>query len=149
MSCEAIISAPPAVLGKGDAVADALQILRQHNVAALPVTDAKGHFVGIFGLRELISLMLPRAVRLGVEMGELGFVSDSMDDLRARLGAFAKDSVGKHLAPHRAIRAETPIIEALMLLYQGDSYLPVVDNAGKLVGIVSAADTLARVVEEV
>lgn len=149
MSCQAIISAPPAILGKGDTVGDALRILRENNVAALPVTDAKGHFVGIFGLRELIALALPRAVRLGVEMGELGFVSDSMDDIRTRLGAFAKDNVGKHMAPHRAIRAETPLIEALMLLYRGDFYLPVVDGTGKLVGVVTATAALARVVEEV
>lgn len=147
MSCQAIISDPPAILEKSTTVAEALAILREKGVNALPVTDAKGHFLGVFGLRELIVLLLPRAVRLGVEMGELGFVSDTLDDLRHRLGAFAKDSIGKHMAPHRAVRAETPLVEALMLLYRGDSYLPVVDSAGKLIGIVTANDAMTRVVE--
>lgn len=147
MSCRDIVSPPPAVLGKGDSVADALAILRGKGVAALPVTDAKGHFLGIFGLRELIALLLPRAVRLGVEMGELGFVSDTLADLHTRLGALGKEHVGKYMAPHRAVRAETPLVEALMLLYRGDSYLPVVDEAGKLVGVVTATDALNRVAE--
>lgn len=149
MSCQAIISAPPAVLGKGDTVAEAVTVLREKAVSALPVTDAKGHFLGVFGLRELIALLLPRAVRLGVEMGGLGFVSDSLDDLHTRLGALGTENIGKHMAPHRAVRAETPLVEALMLLYRGDSYLPVVDGAGKLIGVVTATDAMARVVETV
>lgn len=147
MSCSAIVTPPPAVLGKGDTVAEALTILRQKGLAALPVTDAKGHFLGIFGLRELIALLLPRAVRLGVEMGELGFVSDTLADLHERLGVLGKEHVGKYMAPHRAVRGETPLVEALMLLYRGDSYLPVVDEAGKLIGVVTATDALNRVAE--
>jgi len=149
MTCSDIISPPIAVLSKGDSVLNALALLREKGVSALPVTDAKGHFLGVFGLRELISLLLPRAVRLGQDMGDLGFVSDSLGDLHQRLEALGKDQVGKHMAPHRAIRAETPLVEALMLLYRGDSYLPVVDEAGKLVGVLTATDAMNRVSEGV
>ena len=147
MSCQAIISPPPAVLNKTQSVGEALDILRRHGATALPVVDAKGHYLGVFGLKELIALVLPRAVRLGDDLGELGFVSDSLDDLRGRLAALARDNVGKHMAAHRSVRPETPLVEALLLLYRGDSYLPVVDGSGKLAGIVTAADAMARVME--
>lgn len=149
MSCQDIISQPPAVLAKTDSVADAVVTLRRHGVPALPVVDAKGHFVGVFGLREVIALLLPRAVRLGDDLDDLRFLSESLDDLKVRLGSLGKDGVGKHMAPHRSVRAETPLVEALLLLYRGDSYLPVVDGAGKLVGIVTATQALTRIAGEV
>lgn len=145
MSCQEIITQPPAVLTKNDTVCDAVVTLRQLHVAALPVVDAKGHFVGVFGLREVIALLLPRAVRLGDDLDALRFLAESLDELKARLGSLGKDPVGKHMAPHRSVRAETPLVEALLLLYRGDSYLPVVDGAGKLVGVVTAAQALARI----
>jgi CBS-domain-containing membrane protein len=147
MTCQAIISPPPAVLAKGDTVQQALGVLLTHRVATLPVVDAKGHFVGVFGLRQVVALLLPRAARQGDEVGDLGFVSDSPEDLNQRLMNQGKDSIGKHVAPHRTIRSATPLVEALLLLYRGDSFLPVVDDSGKLVGVVTDADALTRIAE--
>jgi CBS-domain-containing membrane protein len=147
MTCQAIISAPPATLSKSQTVEQALGVLLTHRASMLPVVDAKGQFAGIFGLKEVVALLLPRAARLGEDMGDLGFLSDSLHDLRQRLVTQGKENVGKHLAAHRTIRPETPLVEALLLLYRGDSFLPVVDEAGKLIGVLNAADALTRMAE--
>ncbi|CAA7614171.1 HPP family protein [Magnetospirillum sp. UT-4] len=145
MSCHAIITPPPAILVKSATVAEAVATLAAHGFATLPVVDAKGHFAGVFGPKELIALMLPRAARLGEDLGDLAFVGEGQADLRTRLEALGKELVGKHLAPHRTVRGETPLVEALLLLYRGDAFLPVVDESGKLVGVVTAGSALAHV----
>ena len=147
MTCRDLISPPPATLAKGDTVAHAVSELIAHRFLTLPVTDAKGKFLGVFGVKELIALLLPRAVRLGDDLGDLGFISDSIPDLKARLGGLGNESVSKYMAAHRAVRADTSLVEALLLLYRGDACLPVVDDTGKLLGIFSATDAVARVAE--
>ncbi|MBC7907373.1 MAG: CBS domain-containing protein [Rhodospirillaceae bacterium] len=145
MTCQSIISPAPTVLDPSDTVAKAATALLAQSYATLPVVDGQGRFVGIFGARELIGLLLPRAVRLGNDLGDLGFVSDGITDLSARLAAQSGETVGKHMAPHQTVRPETSLVEALLLLYRGDAFLPVIEDSGKLVGIVTAVDALARI----
>ncbi|CAA7611506.1 conserved hypothetical protein [Magnetospirillum sp. LM-5] len=147
MTCQSIISAPPATLAKTDTVTQALGVLLTHRVPMLPVVDAKGHYVGVFGLKEVVALVLPKAARLGEDLGDLGFLSDGLADLRNRLATQGKEPVGKHVAAHRSVAPETQLVEALLLLYRGDSFLPVVDGSGVLVGVVTAADALTRMAE--
>lgn len=147
MNCQSIISPPPTVLETSDTVAKAAVALLAQSYATLPVVDGQGRFVGIFGARELIKLMLPRAVRLGNDLSDLSFVSDTIADLKARLDSQAGELVDKHMAPHQTVRPETSLVEALLLLHRGDAFLPVVEDSGRLVGIVTAAEALVRISE--
>lgn len=147
MTCQCIISPPPTILDVGDTVAKAAEVLLSQHFTTLPVVDGQGRFVGVFGARELIGLMLPRAVRLGSNLGELGFVSDGVADLKARIEAQSAETVSKHMAAHQTVRPETSLVEALLMLHRGDAFLPVVEDTGKLVGIVTAVDALARISE--
>lgn len=145
MTCQTITTPPPETLPRDATVGQAVERLLASRLPMLPVVDAKNHFVGVFGHKELLGLILPRAARLSEELQDLSFVTETVADLRARLEAVAKEQVGKHAAPHRAVRAETALIEALLLLHRGDAFLPVVDESGCLVGIATAADALARI----
>lgn len=145
MTCQSIVSPAPAVLASSDTVAKAAEVLLSQHFVTLPVVDGQGRFAGIFGARELIGLMLPRAVSVGGKLDDLGFVSDGIADLKARLEAQAGEIVGKHMVPHQTVRPETSLAEALLLLHRGDAFLPVVGNAGELVGIVTAVDALAHI----
>lgn len=140
MTCHCITMPPPATLTKSDSVAEAIAKLQQHDLPALPVVDARGHFLGVFGHREIIGLVLPRAARAGDAIQDLSFVGDNVDDLRKRLGGVLKEQVGRYMAPHRTVRPETSLVEALLLLYRGDAVLPICDPAGTLVGFATAAD---------
>lgn len=148
MSCDSIISPVGPTLLRDDAVADALATLVAQGAAALPVVDAAGQFLGVFGMREVVGMLLPRAALLADGL-DLSFVADSIAQLGDRLGRLAGDAVGTHMAPHRSIRRETAPVEALLLLYRGDAWLPVVDKDGRLEGVVTAANALARISEAV
>lgn len=143
MTCRSILSQPPVVLNKSDSVADAVAALISHKFPTLPVVDARGRYAGVFGAKHLIALMLPpAAAKLADEMGDLGFLTDSAAQLRARLEAMSGDSVGQHMGAHRTVSPETPLAEAVLLLYRGDAFLPVVDSGGILVGIVTPSEVL-------
>ncbi len=142
MTCQCITKPPTATLAKSDSVSEAIAKLQQHDLPALPVVDGKGHFLGVFGHREAIGLVLPRAARAGDAIQDLSFVGDNIDELKSRLGAVLKEQVGRYMAPHRTVRPETSLVEALLLLYRGDSVLPICDPAGTLVGFATAADAL-------
>lgn len=146
MNCQSIITSPPATLLKGDTVAHAVSTLQSLRFPMLPVIDSKGHYAGVFGLREVMGLLLPRAARMD-DIQDLSFVGDDIGDLQSRLTSVAKDQVGRHMSPHRTVRPETSLVEAILLLYRGDAFLPVVDEGGFLVGIATAADALIRVAE--
>ena len=148
MNCDSIMSPVTSTLLKDDAVADALTALVEQGAAALPVVDAAGQFLGLFGMREVVGMLLPRAALLADGL-DLSFVGDSITQLGDHLGRLAGDSVGAHMAAHRSIRRETALVEALLLLYRGDAWLPVVDGNGRLEGIVTAANALARISEAV
>ncbi|TAN65690.1 MAG: CBS domain-containing protein, partial [Magnetospirillum sp.] len=100
MSCDSIISPVGPTLLKDDAVADALATLVVQGAAALPVVDAAGQFLGVFGMREVVGMLLPRAALLADGL-DLSFVADSIAQLGDRLGRMAGDAVGTHMAPHR------------------------------------------------
>lgn len=133
---------PPAILAPDITIANAASLLVAQGCATLPVVNAAGRFMGVFGAKELIGLSLPRAVRVGNDLADLGFVADNSGDLRGRLAALAGEPVSRYMVPHQTVRPETALAEALLLLHRGDAFLPVVDASGYLVGIVTAAGAL-------
>lgn len=145
MTCQSIVSPPPVTLEFDMPVAKAVSILIDQKYATLPVVDAQARFVGVFGTKELIGLLLPRAARLGDGLGELGFVTDNPDDLRNRLDALGGEPLSRHMSPHPTVRPETALAEALLILYRGDAFLPVVDTSGRLLGVVTAAGALGHI----
>lgn len=147
MTCSAIMASPSAKLGANDTVAEALEALLAARLPALPVVDANDRVQGLFGLREAVGLMLPRAARLAKELGELAYVSESLEDLRKRLGAQGASKVRDHMAPHGAVRPETALMEALLLLHRGAPVLPVADDTGRLVGLITAEVAISRLKE--
>lgn len=133
---------PPATLAPDTSVAAAASLLIRHAHATLPVVNPQGRFMGVFGARELIGLTLPRAVRVGDDLADLGFIADTSDDLRERVVAVAADPVSRYMVPHQTVRPETALAEALLLLHRGEVLLPVVDESGHLRGIVTVAGAL-------
>jgi CBS domain-containing protein len=143
-------STAPVTLRPEDTVERAAELLIGERVLALPVVEASGEFVGVFGLRHVAALLLPRAVTLGVgleELTDLDFVADSLEELRERMGHVCTDPVADHLGDvaARVLHPDSSFTEALFLLHRLGEDLPVVDpSTGKLVGMVSPWDVLSR-----
>lgn len=149
------MTANPVAVHRADPVCKALKILLDHRMLGVPVVESDGRYVGMFARSELIAVMMPRVLALADRLPEIarlldaGYVSDSVEDVRARYQQVANEPVEKHMqidAP--VLRPETPIITTLLFLHRTRNFLPVVEEStGKLVGIVSTWDVLARITE--
>ncbi|WP_270888212.1 CBS domain-containing protein [Pedococcus sp. 5OH_020] len=123
-----------AVVREGSALDAAVRILAERGVSALPVVDAAGHVVGILSEADVLRLYLsadPRAhlrTTVGQELAEApwpALVSDVMtpDPVTAQEGTDASDV-------------------AQLLADTGWKSVPVVDDHGVLVGMVSRSDVI-------
>lgn len=147
MSCRLLMVEPPVRLKPTDTVAEAVAALAAHNQPAAPVTDETGKLLGVFGQTQAMALVLPKAARLGDDLGDLAYIHEGIPDLATRFDAHASEAVRRHMVAHTAVRPDTQAMEALLLLTRGDGFLPVVDDHGKLLGVVTAARALAVVAE--
>ncbi len=150
-SCRSVMSAPPAVLKPSDTLSGALRAMIEQRIPALPVTEADGRYVGMLPRSRLIALAMPRVLSHEDELYptahllKVGFITESLADLQERMDAVANDPVSKHVATDVPVLApDTPLMNAMSFLHRQRNLLPVVEN-GKLVGIVSVWDVLARI----
>jgi CBS domain-containing protein len=149
--CRSIMSEPPATLKPTDTVRFALETMVRLQVPALPVVDATGRYLGMLPRSRLIGLAMPRVLSHEDEkhpLGHLlqvGFIQDTLGDLQGRLDAVANDPVSQHLDNEvPVLEPDTPLMNAMLFLYRQRNILPVVEG-GRLLGIVSVWDVLARI----
>lgn len=110
-------------------VSDAWSLLDRHHLKALPVLDDKQRLVGILTLSDLLGHAAGTAPRTLAER------------FRARREAPVSRLMTR---PVRCVTVDTPVVELVSLLSdQGLHCLPVLDDGGRLVGIVSQSDLIA------
>ncbi|MDJ0863422.1 MAG: CBS domain-containing protein [Gammaproteobacteria bacterium] len=154
MTTEAIMTPRPMTLRHTDKVSDALLMMHGYQVRNLPVVDENGHFVGLFGIRRLSHLLLPKAAQLDrYSLSDLSFLPDDIESLEERLAKIGDKPVSDFLEKKKKLmfcKPDTTFPELLELLDRSsDSSLPVIVVEGKkkkLVGIVSAWDVLDRLI---
>jgi CBS domain-containing protein len=129
--------------------------MHQKHVRNLPVVDGAGMFVGLFGLRRLSHLLLPRAaLDLGKHsLSQLHFLPDEIVQMGDRWHEIADQPVSNFLEKKKKLlfcTPETAFPELLALLDESkDSSLPVIVVEGdtqKLVGMVSTWDVLEGII---
>jgi CBS-domain-containing membrane protein len=127
-----------------DTVADATMQMLRHRVTDLPVVNEHGRFLGLFKLDRVFASLLPKAALIGYGISDLGFVSNTLDDMRADMRDIEHHPVVEYLVrPEHTVTPETSPMEIVLLLYRGANNVPVLGDDGKLVGMVSARDLLA------
>lgn len=147
MTCAPYITQPGAVIGADEPVAQAVRLLAANGFVPLPVVDGNRRVAGIFGPRELATLLLPMGARLAGDSFDLGFVSETPRALHERLADEGQSKVAAHAGTVDPIRADTSLDEALLRFHRGEILLIVADDAGRLAGIISAAALLAPLAE--
>lgn len=153
MTAKNIMSFRLIKLSSADRVCDALKIMHTHQIRNLPVVDDDDQFVGLFGIRRLITLLLPKAAQINFGLKELNFMPDEVDVLYERLAEIGEKPVTEFLEKKKNLlfcKPSTAFPEVLELLEQNpDTSLPVIVLKGKkkkLVGMVSAWDVLDKLV---
>ena len=151
MTVENIMSFRLVKLKPTDKVCDALAIMHEKQIRNLPVVDENDEFVGLFGIRPLIRLLLPKAGKIKFGLKDLSFMPDEVNELYRRLEDVGQKPVADFLEKKKNLtfcKPSTSFPEVFEMLDQSmDSSLPVIVVKGKrrkLVGMVSSWDVLER-----
>jgi CBS domain-containing protein len=148
MSCTAIMTKAPATIREQESVADATAKLVANHFTNLPVVDPEGRYAGMFGLYDLLSLLVPRVALAGDLMSNLRFIADDPEELRRRYREVKNRPVAE-VANRKApiLESDTPEVEAIRLFCRNHISLPVVDaESGRVLGIVSCWDAIRAIV---
>ena len=155
MTTKSIMTSGLFTLEPTDSVADALLLMHEKHVRNIPIVDQSGAFVGLFGLRRLSHLLLPKvALNLGKHsISDLHFLPDEIMQMGDRWHEIADQPVENFLEKKKKLLFCTPdtaFPELLSLLDESkDSSLPVIVVEGesqKLVGMVSTWDVLEGII---
>jgi CBS-domain-containing membrane protein len=144
MSCAAIMTANPPAIPDNASVADAAAKLVAERATTLPVVDAQGRYIGMFGIRDLLGLLVPRGALAGDLVPNLRFLGDDADALRRKFQAVSTLTAGA-MADRRAatLHPDMSEIDALRAFSREQATLAVVArDTGKLVGVVSCSNAI-------
>lgn len=123
------MSADPVTIDAQAPARDALERMVEHGIRHLPVVDSLARVVGVISIDDLRAA-LPLTAARGASAGTAVEIGGG------RVGEVMT------FAPH-TVRAETPLAEAADLMAElRIGCLPVVENEGGLVGILSETDAL-------
>lgn len=152
MTTKSIMTSHLYKLSPKDTVADAIALMREKHVRSLPVVDDSGYFIGLFSLRRMFHLLLPKAASsLGdYSVSDLHFLPDDGGQMGDRWTKIAGQAVVNFLEKKKKLmfcKPDTAFPELLALFDQSDdSSLPVLivegGNKKKVVGMVSPWDLL-------
>jgi len=139
----------PTVSPDADARA-AIELLAKTDIGALPVTDEERKVVGIVSESDLIlsdeeaDLHLPHYLNI---MGGIVFVG-SMKGFEKRLDKAFATKVSELMTPDPVVVHSGDDAEAIArtIAESHHNHLPVVDDEGRLAGLVTRADALAALV---
>lgn len=147
MSSTAVMTKAPITIGEQESVADATAKLVSHHFTNLPVVNAQERYVGMFGLYDLLSLLVPRVALAGDLMSNLRFIADDPEQLRRRYDEIKNWPVAK-VADRNAptLEPDSPEVSAVRLFCRNLVSLPVVDReSGRVIGIVSCWDAVRAI----
>ena len=141
-----IMDPSPATVAPETPVEELLAALREHELPGVPVVDRDGHCVGIVTEADLVlpddqgDLHLPHYVNL---FGGTVFV-ESLGRYEQRLrDAFASTAADMMTREPDTVAPDASAKEAARLIHEtGHNRLPVVDEDGRLVGVVTRLDVL-------
>jgi CBS domain-containing protein len=141
-----IMESRPVTVGPDTPVDEVVALLRSHELPGLPVVNGEGRALGIITERDLVlpdadgDLHLPHYIQLFGGTVFLEPLGRFEKRLRKAFASKASDMMTEKLdtvSPGASVR------EAARLIHEsGHNRLPVVDDDGRLVGVVTRVDVL-------
>lgn len=148
MSCGRIMIRDPKFVREDDTIGMAARELVEQRCVSLPVIDVQQRFIGLFGIFDLLALLVPRVAVIGNLLPNLQFLSDDDGQMREKFLA-VQDSPVKRAVNREAARVnpDTPLIEAIRLLCRSHLVIPVVaHDTERLVGVISYWDAARHII---
>jgi CBS domain-containing protein len=147
MSSAAIMTKNPVTLRADESVGAAAARLTEHSSISLPVVDAEGRYVGMFGITNLLCMLIPRVALAGDLLPNLRFLGDDPAELRKRFAEVQSRRVGDFADRSASTLApDMPEVEAIRLFCQSHNSLAVVEpQTRKVVGVVSCWNAIKAI----
>lgn len=135
---------PDACLKPDDTLQMALELMLKRQINHAPVCDVDGVFIGLISTNAILSALVPASAQIEGGVSSLKFVGDALPMLSAHLLNLERlkvaDFVKKDIP---ALRNDSPILETAKLLADSTAPLAVVDQGGRLLGVLSRRAMLA------
>lgn len=127
-----------------DTLKDVANKLYRYRVSGMPVIDAEGKPVGMISERHLIKAALPNFESL-IQNLSMSPDTEPFDDLLRREDEIhVKDIMTTRLY---TTSEDTPIVEvAALMLFRNIRRIPVIDESGKLTGLILRRDIVSKVI---
>ncbi len=125
-------------------VHEAVRIVVERHIGTLPVVDEEGVLKGIVRLHDLLRVFMPDFVAL---LNNIDFVHDfgALEHAEPKaVPEAAQLTVGDLAVPAVSVRQDSGLMHGLATIVKNELQdLPIVDKAGRLVGIASRVDIAA------
>ncbi len=135
-------------LGPDESIPDAVKKMINARVGAMPVVDGDGNLVGLLADEDIIveDARLPEPTYVGF-LGAYIEVPGTMKKFEAEFKKAAAAKVGDAMDtnPHTVHRESTVEDVATVMVDHAKNTVPVVDDAGKLVGVVARIDVVKAI----
>lgn len=128
-------------------IREAAERIVEHHIGLLPVLNQEGVLVGIVSINDLLTLEMPSFFSL---VSDLDFVMDFGAVESERPSAMDIDRpITEMMQPANPIEEDSGMIRAYGLMLKHHAHdLPVVNEKGKLVGVVSQVDIGTAILSE-
>lgn len=126
---------------------EAAKIIRERKVSGAPVLNEEGDIVGVLSEADVLKVLgdipwysLNKILHFQEQEQDIQQEMEKMDEIKVR------EVMSKH---PQTVDSDNLIYDAASIMHStGYNRLPVVDNRGKVVGIVTRADILASLQED-
>ena len=123
------------VLPARTTVAEAARALLDGDLPALPVTDERGRYLGIFGEREFIQAIFPGYVQ---SLGSAAFVPQALEEVLDKRRAGAGEPIRDHLNTEPIdVPAQSADIQVAETFIHHRVLVVPVTHEGRVVGVIS------------
>jgi len=122
---------------------EAIYLMEQAGLSTLPVVDEEGKLVGVITEHDLIHAALPEYFEM---LHSISFLPN-LNQVQKRLREMAFKPVSDYMKEALSVRLDDEDLHiADLLIRKRLKQIPVVDEEGKLVGVIRRIDILSRLV---
>lgn len=119
-------------------VGEVLDSFEEKNIRSIPVVAADGTFEGLFTMQVVLKNLLPVAASMEDGLENLDFVIGATPGIAKRLKKLREKTVGEVMMKNCiTLEPDTHTWEAVRVMKEHGSPIPIIDTDGKLVGMIS------------
>ena len=120
MTCATIMNPAPHTVGENETIGSAAALMVEYRVSRLPVIDGNGRLLGVFGIDNLLALLMPQVAMASDLVSNLRFMADDPEAISRRFAQIKNSPVRRAIDRDPPIvHPDTPVMEAIRLFSEG------------------------------